>query len=185
MHGTTAAFNGYYRFTAGTGFLNGGYGGVENTSTTGPIYCIGDSYIPTGTTTGTMYGIGYSYNSFTGAYGPANTWGMYVVGGGTVGIFLAAGGAGYFSSTITASGNITGAYILGTYFNASAGNSENPTIGQVWTQSTGDNYLRKSTPAHFRSQIIDGYYVPKKDARSDVEFLDNILPRHPALVPLS
>jgi hypothetical protein len=52
-----------------------------------------------------------------------------------------------------ASGHITGNYILGSYFNSSAGNSENPTIGQVWTQSTGDNYLRKSTPAHFISQL--------------------------------
>jgi hypothetical protein len=50
-------------------------------------------------------------------------------------------------------GNIYGNYILGSYFNASAGNSENPPIGQVWTQSTGDNYLRKSTPAHFRNQL--------------------------------
>jgi hypothetical protein len=65
-----------------------------------------------------------------------------------------------FAGAINATGNITGAYILGTYFNASAGNSENPTIGQIWTQNTTDNYLRKSTPAHFRSQIIDGYYVP-------------------------
>jgi len=50
-------------------------------------------------------------------------------------------------------GHIYGNYILGSYFNASAGNSENPTIGQIWTQSTGDNYLRKSTPAHFASQM--------------------------------
>jgi hypothetical protein len=49
--------------------------------------------------------------------------------------------------------HITGNYILGSYFNASSGNNENPTIGQVWTQSTGDNYLRKSTPAHFASQM--------------------------------
>lgn len=69
-------------------------------------------------------------------------------------------GLASFAGAITATGNITGAYILGSYFNASAGNSENPTIGQVWTQSTGDNYLRKSTPAHFRSQVTDGYYVP-------------------------
>ena len=51
------------------------------------------------------------------------------------------------------SGHIYGNYILGSYFNASSGNSENPTIGQIWTQSTGDNYLRKSTPAHFASQM--------------------------------
>jgi len=50
-------------------------------------------------------------------------------------------------------GHIYGNYILASYFNASAGNSENPTIGQIWTQSTGDNYLRKSTPAHFASQM--------------------------------
>ncbi len=58
------------------------------------------------------------------------------------------------------SGNIYSNYVLGTYFNASNGNSENPTIGQIWTQNTSDNYLRKSTPAHFRSQVIDGYYLP-------------------------
>jgi hypothetical protein len=51
------------------------------------------------------------------------------------------------------SGHINAAYVFGTYFNSNAGNSENPTIGQVWTQSTGDNYLRKSTPAHFISQL--------------------------------
>ena len=59
-----------------------------------------------------------------------------------------------------ASGNIYSNYVLGSYFNASAGNSANPTIGQIWTQDTSDNYLRKSTPAHFRSQVIDGYYLP-------------------------
>jgi hypothetical protein len=56
--------------------------------------------------------------------------------------------------------NLYANYVLGTYANFSSGNSENPTIGQIWTQSTGDDYLRKSTPAHFRSQIIDGYYLP-------------------------
>ena len=56
--------------------------------------------------------------------------------------------------------NLYANYVLGTYANFSYGNSENPTIGQIWTQSTGDDYLRKSTPAHFRSQIIDGYYLP-------------------------
>jgi hypothetical protein len=75
---------------------------------------------------------------------------------------------GYNSDTIAnvntivrrdASGNIYSNYVLGTYFNASLGNSENPTIGQIWTQNTSDNYLRKSTPTHFRSQITDGYYL--------------------------
>ena len=58
------------------------------------------------------------------------------------------------------SGNIYSNYVLGSYFNASAGNSANPTIGQIWTQDTSDNYLRKSTPSHFRSQVTDGYYLP-------------------------
>lgn len=58
-----------------------------------------------------------------------------------------------FPGALSAGGNISGNYILGSYFNSSAGNSENPTIGQIWTQSTGDNYLRKSTPSHFISQL--------------------------------
>ena len=57
------------------------------------------------------------------------------------------------------SANFYANYILGTYANFSNGNSENPTIGQIWTQNTSDNYLRKSTPAHFRSQVTDGYYA--------------------------
>jgi hypothetical protein len=101
VNGTTAAAS-YGRSSAGTGYLNGKYSGVENTNTTGPIYCLGDPYVPTATSTGSMYGIGYSYNSFTGAYGPANDWGMYVVGGGTVGVYLSAGGNGYYRGSITA-----------------------------------------------------------------------------------
>jgi hypothetical protein len=75
---------------------------------------------------------------------------------------------GYNSDTVAnvntivrrdSSGNIYSNYVLGTYFNASAGNSSNPTIGQIWTQDIYDNYLRKSTPSHFRSQITDGYYL--------------------------
>jgi hypothetical protein len=50
--------------------------------------------------------------------------------------------------------------IVGGYLNVNAGTSENPTIGNIWTQNTSDNYLRKSTPAHFRSQVTDGVYVP-------------------------
>jgi hypothetical protein len=67
--------------------------------------------------------------------------------GGTQVFVMTQGGA------LTMSGDISGGYIFGSYFNSSAGNSENPTIGQIWTQSTGDNYLRKSTPAHLISQL--------------------------------
>jgi hypothetical protein len=44
-------------------------------------------------------------------------------------------------------------YSFAVHFNQSGGNSENPTIGQIWTNSTSDNYVRKSTPAHFISQL--------------------------------
>lgn len=44
-------------------------------------------------------------------------------------------------------------YVNSVYFNQSSGNSENPTIGQIWTQNTTDNYCRKSTPAHFKAQM--------------------------------
>jgi hypothetical protein len=66
------------------------------------------------------------------------------------------------SATITADESASGStivrrnssgYIFGTYFNSSAGNGENPSIGQIWTQNTSDNYLRKSTPAHFISNL--------------------------------
>lgn len=77
--------------------------------------------------------------------------------GGGEWIFRNSGGANVFrvnsSGEVNANGNIYGAYILGTYANFSSGNSENPTIGQIWTQNTSDNYLRKSTPAHFISQL--------------------------------
>ena len=70
------------------------------------------------------------------------------------------------------SGHIYGNYILGSYFNASSGNSENPTIGQVWTQSTGDNYLRKSTPAHFISQL--GLFTTGNDGSGSGLDADNL-----------
>ena len=72
------------------------------------------------------------------------------------------------------SGHIYGQYILGSYFNASAGNSENPTIGQIWTQNTTDTYLRKSTPAHFRSQVTDGSYPSLTGANASGTWSINI-----------
>ena len=94
----------YNRAAAGTGFLNGKYGSAEGISTTGPIYCIGDSYVPTSTSLNTMYGIGYSYNQFTGKFGPTDTWGMYVSANGSAGVFLAGSGQGYFAAAVTATG---------------------------------------------------------------------------------
>jgi hypothetical protein len=101
---STVTATSYNRAAAGTGFLNGKYGSAESVSTTGPIYCIGDSYVPTSTSINSMFGIGYSYNQFTGKFGPADTWGMYVATNGSVGVFLAGGGAGYFAGAVTATG---------------------------------------------------------------------------------
>lgn len=50
-------------------------------------------------------------------------------------------------------GDVYQRYSFAVHFNQSGGNSENPTIGQIWTNSTSDNYVRKSTPAHFISQL--------------------------------
>jgi hypothetical protein len=50
-------------------------------------------------------------------------------------------------------GDLYARYMFAVHFNQSGGNSENPTIGQIWTQNTTDNYCRKSTPAHFISQL--------------------------------
>ena len=109
-----------------------------------------------------------NYNSYsptlTGT-GASGTWSINVTGNASG---TAASISGFNNPTTAAtantivyrdgSGHIIGNYIFGSYFNASAGNSENPTIGQIWTQNTTDNYLRKSTPAHFRSQVTDGSY---------------------------
>ncbi|MFA6995583.1 MAG: hypothetical protein WC249_04265 [Patescibacteria group bacterium] len=52
-----------------------------------------------------------------------------------------------------ANADIYGRYIFGAYLNSASSATENPTIGAVWTQSTGDTYLRKSSPAWFISQL--------------------------------
>lgn len=57
-------------------------------------------------------------------------------------------------------------YIFATDFNQSGGNSSNPTIGQIWTQNTSDNYCRKSTPAHFKSQM--GMYHNNGSSTSNI-----------------
>jgi hypothetical protein len=49
--------------------------------------------------------------------------------------------------------DITGRYFFGVHFNQSSSNSENPTIAAFWTNSSSDNYNRKSTPAHVISQL--------------------------------
>lgn len=155
------------------------YSRLENGTFRGPYAFLTtenyNSYAPTLTGVGASgtWGINITGNAATvtngittsniGSYAPtltgggaSGTWGISITGSaGSI--------SGYNNPTTAAtantivyrdaSGHITGNYIFGAYFNSSAGNSENPTIGQVWTQSTGDNYLRKSTPAHFISQL--------------------------------
>lgn len=65
-------------------------------------------------------------------------------------------------------GDITGRYYFGVHFNQSSSNSENPTIGAFWTNSTADNYNRKSTPAHVGSQIKAHIPCVRTDAGSTI-----------------
>ena len=81
-------------------------------------------------------------------------------------------------STIVArnsSGDFTARYIFATHFNQSTSNSENPTIGAFWTNSTADNYNRKSTPAHVISQL--GLYTQSNDGSGsglDADLVDGL-----------
>jgi hypothetical protein len=93
--------------------------------------------------------------SLTGS-GASGTWGINVTGtaGSISGYNNPTSGA--TANTIAyrdSGGDIYQRYSFAVHFNQSGGNSENPTIGQIWTNSTSDNYVRKSTPAHFISQL--------------------------------
>ena len=80
------------RSAAGVGYLSGNYSSSESPSTSGAIYSIGGSYVPTSSTLGNMYGIGYGYAGNGGIGNPggvgSSTWGMYVASAGTARIFL-------------------------------------------------------------------------------------------------
>jgi len=95
----------YRRISAGRGFLNGNYPDIENagtTNTTGPIYCIGNSWYPGTTTLGNFYGVGYTYSSATFLPYDTARWGMYVAADGDARIWLQA-----TNGNIFATGNIT------------------------------------------------------------------------------
>lgn len=84
--------------------------------------------------------------------------------------------SGNVASTIVSrnsSGDFTARYIFATHFNQSSSNSENPTIGAFWTNSTADTYNRKSTPAHVISQL--GLFTSSNDGSGsglDADLLD-------------
>jgi len=73
---------------AGQGWLSGNYGTAESTATSGAIYSIGGSYVPTSSSLNNMYGIGYTYGGVAGL-GASTAWGLYVVAGqGSAKVFL-------------------------------------------------------------------------------------------------
>ena len=99
-----------------TGYMNGNYTTGESSLTSGCIYTIGGSYVPTTTTLGNMYGVGYGYSTVSGGSTGvgASLWGMYVASGGTTKVFLDSdNGNGFFTgyvkgTNITSGGNVTG-----------------------------------------------------------------------------
>ena len=99
-----------------TGYMNGNYTTGESSTTSGCIYTIGGSYVPTTTTLGNMYGIGYGYSTVSGGSTGVGSsiWGMYVASGGTTKVFLDSdNGNGFFTgyvkgTNITSGGNVTG-----------------------------------------------------------------------------
>lgn len=159
-------------FTINTGGAGYGLVGVYNPDLHQGFFAMGLAYtLSAAGGLANFYGVSWSYDysgrqlntgyNLQHCMAVANAGTVYsVIGQGiwTSGLIrangnLSAGGTITAGGAISAGGNISGGYILGSYFNSSAGNSENPTIGQIWTQSTGDNYLRKSTPAHLISQL--------------------------------
>ena len=77
----------YERLGHSTGYQIGSYNSVgANSTTTNPIYVIGDSYRPSDTSLGDMYGIGYSHGNFTSIL--TGGWGMYVASDGDARIGL-------------------------------------------------------------------------------------------------
>jgi hypothetical protein len=144
----------YYRNVAGAGYLNGQYGSVESTTTSGAIYSIGGSYVPGSTNLGNMYGVGYTYSTVaagsTGA--PASLWGFYVASGGTSRVFLDSdNGRGYFASNLYVNGGTQVVYNSGTWginvtgsSGSCTGNAATATTATTATTAnalaTGNNY---------------------------------------------
>ena len=116
------------RTSAGAGYLDGQYAGIETVNTSGAIYSIGGSYVPGTTNLGNMYGIGYGYSGGT-AIGnpggvPSNVWGMYAASAGTARIFLDSdNGRGYFASNLYVNGGTQVVYNSGTWSISVTGNA--------------------------------------------------------------
>ena len=72
------------------------------------------------------------------------------------------------SGVLTVSSHIyaSNGYMFAIHFNQSSSNSENPTIAGIWANNSGDNYCRKSTPAHFKSQM--GMYHNNGSSTSNI-----------------
>ena len=141
LNGTVAYFSSYintsgpyYRNAAGGGYLNGQYGSVESVGTTGVIYSIGGSYVPTSTSYNNMYGVAYAYSGAGRPMGtvagiPSDHWAFVGLEAGTPKWALdTSNGSGYFTGQLyTGTGNLV--------LNASNYNSYSTWINTV---NTGD-----------------------------------------------
>lgn len=150
-----------------TGYMNGNNTTGESSLTSGCIYTIGGTYVPTTTTLGNMYGVGYGYSTVCGGTSgaPATLWGMYVASNGVGRIFLDSdNGAGYFNGTLRAS-NLSGTN-TGDQTNIS-GNAATATtasnaigVGQTWTNVTASRAVNttytNSTGRSIQLSIIGG-----------------------------
>jgi hypothetical protein len=142
------------RTTTTGGWLSGNYSGVETAGSTGAIYTIGGSYVPSGSSLSTMYGIGYGYTNTSAANiggssgAPNAAWGMYVCSSGISRIFLNSDN-GY----VYASGGIQ-TPVVTTGSSGTAG-----TITGNWTLSAGSKW--NATYADLSEKYVaDAEYEP-------------------------
>jgi hypothetical protein len=84
---------------------------------------------------------------------------------------------GYHASTTRNSANTIpirdgNGYLNLGWINTTSGNTTS-TLTDIYV-NTNDGYIRKATPAHFRSQITDGVYLPIGGKAADSNLLDGI-----------
>ena len=95
-----------------SGHFEGSYNNVgANGSNSNPIYTIGSSYNPAGTTLSNMYGVGYcngSQASFISGMGSPSGWGAYIASDGNARIFLDAQGGNVHTSNASRSYSVSG-----------------------------------------------------------------------------
>ncbi|WP_224962505.1 beta strand repeat-containing protein [Geomonas subterranea] len=136
-----------YRSVAGSGYLNGGYSGIETSATTGAIYSIGGGYIPTATSLNNMYGIGYAYSGNAGITVtglPASRWGMYVASAGVSRIFLDSDNGGVYATSLVNAG----VSMTAPDFYASGWFRSSTSLYGLYNSANG-NFLYSEAPAYW------------------------------------